>query len=275
MSGDSAQAKQVVEARVKIAAPLDRVWSAWTDPARLDEWFPERFEGAVVEGKRVVLGGDVVGLDETLEVVELVSHERLRFRGARAETAAQKLDVAFKDLDGSATMVRLHHAGFGAGHERRDGRDRIASGWQTVIAILRLYVESYFGAAREVKVVLAEADVAFDRLHRYYTDAEYLRRWLTESGGVGTIGETCELVLRDDLHLECEVLSRFAGRSVALSCRSIGGVIVLCASPSDRAGRAGRVGAWICSWAGQSSMLDALEGHFAAAVERLVSSLAE
>jgi len=273
MSGDSTQGKHVVQARVKVAAQIDQVWSAWTVPERLAEWFPDRVDGTLAVGERVGFASDAVGLDLALEVVEIAPQKRLRFRGATPETAAQKLDVIFKDAGGEATMVRLEHAGFGAGPEARDVRDRTASGWQTAMALLRVYVESYFGRARVLRTTLSDADVAFHSLHRYYTDAEFLRRWLTDEGSVGAIGEQCELVLHGDLRMSGEVLSRYPGRDVALACSDIGGVLVLCACPSPRAGRAGRVGAWVCTWEPDSATLARLEELLPAAVERLTMAL--
>jgi len=273
MSGDSPQGKQVVQASVTVAASLADVWSAWTDSARLADWFPERVEGTIAVGETVRFAGDAVGLDQSFDVIEVVPLTRLRLRGATPETAKQKLDVAFKEVDGAGTKVRLQHSGLGSGLEGRDVRDRTAAGWQTAVAVLRVYAEHHFGKARSVKALLVDASVSFDDLHRYYTDAEFLRRWLTADGSVGGIGEACELVLQGGSRVSGEVLSRYPGRNVALACPEMGGVLVFCARSSAQAGKAGRVGVWMCTWEPDNPAVSRLEEGLAAAVERLSGAL--
>ena len=273
MSGDSAQSKQAVQASVRVAAPIDRVWSAWTEKERLAEWFPERFEGEVEVGREVVFAGDAVGVDLPLEVVSVEPHKRLRFRAARPESTVQRVEVRFRNLDGQATMVRLEHSGFGSSPDDRAVRDRTASSWQTVMAISSLYVERNFGRKRVVKSIFAKAEVSFLTLYRHYTDAELLRRWLTTSGSVGAAGDSLDLVLDEHLRLRGEVLSRDPGRNVVLHCSELGGVLVLCGCPASNPGLASRLGAWICTWDLENPLLARLEEYLQAAVQRLANTV--
>ncbi len=269
----AATGKRAVQVSVRISAPVASVWAAWTDPILLCQWYPDRIDGELEVGHTVTLGWDAYGVEIALEVAAMEPDRRLVLRAGEGPAAGQVQEVTLSAAGDGNTVVRLVHSGFADGAAARDERDGTASGWQMMLAVLRHYVERYFTRPRRSVAALGFAPVDFATLHAHYCEADYLRRWLTESGAIGAVGDPVELTLRNGRTLTGEVLSRYPGRDVAFSCREISGVIALRALSAGVVGRAGLIGVWVSSWAPDDPVVGEIEEALAAAVDRLVALL--
>jgi uncharacterized protein YndB with AHSA1/START domain len=243
-----------IRASIVIAAPRDRVWSAWSTPEHLAGWFPDRVEGNLEAGGEARLCWDCYGLELPIDVEEVVSEQRLAFVGTVDGRRRQRQEVLLEPSP-EGTRVTVSHEGFATADEREGS----AAGWETALAVLRLYVERYFGVARRTLAVLAPVTAALDDLFRHYTEPEGLASWLTAAGRLGAPGEPTALALRNGQIATGRVLTRVPPREVSFFCREIEGVIAL-KSFSLSAGIPGPTlaGAWLSSWSPEAPALAAV-----------------
>lgn len=255
---------------VRIAAPLERVWAAWTEPDELSRWYPDRVEGRFREGDRIHLAWDALGVSLDLEVAELRPPSRLVLRGAPPGRALQTQVVELREESG-ATRVRLEHTGF----ESADERIGTFAGWETQLAVLRHYLERYQGCERASFAALGPAVTGFDRLFAHYTQADQLERWLAGApASPGAPGEPYALELEPGALVSGEVLARTEGREVALGADEIDGVLALRGFSIDgRDPGVKMLGAIGWSWSSDEEALALVRDAVARAVDRLVAAL--
>ena len=112
---DAAQLSETVEQVVHIDAPPETVWSFWTEPARLCEWWGVEADAVAETGGifRVVMDGGPVMLGEFLE---LEPPRRLLFSfgweggapGGPLPPGSSRVEVVLDDQAGG-TLLTLRH----------------------------------------------------------------------------------------------------------------------------------------------------------------------
>jgi uncharacterized protein YndB with AHSA1/START domain len=118
-----------------VAAPIEEVFDAWTDPARMADWFSpvghaEVEANAVVGGRlRVVMVDGDVRLEHDGEFLELLRPTRLSFTWRSRFTGDRPtvVTVELSDEDGSTRLV--------LSHDRLPPRERAshAGGWGAIL----------------------------------------------------------------------------------------------------------------------------------------------
>ena len=113
-----------------LAAPLDRVWRAFTDPAALVAWFwPQRFaptaEVDLRVGGRYRIGGPAVGMAVSGEYVTVEPPHKLVFTWVWDGEPGETLVTIELAAAGTGTELALRHERFADDA----GRDNHAQGW--------------------------------------------------------------------------------------------------------------------------------------------------
>jgi uncharacterized protein YndB with AHSA1/START domain len=134
----------------KIKAPQDRVYAAWTDPAKLKRWFGP--EG--VQTREIIAEAQVGGLfrwdlidsdgDEVTirgEFRELVPHRKIvftwRIEGeAKWKNHVSLVTVELDDAGDGETELRLKHEQL----PDKNSRDEHREGWNSVLVKLEKYI---------------------------------------------------------------------------------------------------------------------------------------
>lgn len=266
-----------VRRRVDIAAPAERVWAAWTDPRHLSAWFPDRVEGTFARGERITFAWDHLGLSLPVEVARFEPPRALALRGHPPGRSPQLQEVTVEE-DAAVTHVEVVHSGFGSGARAREEAEGTGAGWETMLAVLKLYVERHWGRTRTSFAALGPMQVDFDRLFALFTQAGLLSRWLgaPAAADLAAPGDRFRWQLGGSVALSGEVLCRCPPRQIALRCRELDGVILLRAFSLDGSGGAGAklVGAQVWSWndgpAAETATAEIAEA-ITAAIDRLVA----
>jgi hypothetical protein len=167
-------------------------------------------------------------------------------------------------------VIRLVNSGFREGAEWDDEFEGIDSGWRMSLALLKHYLENYFGVSRASFLVMRPAEFAFEQILPLHRTEAGLKRWLTKNGGFGEEGETFALELREGGKLSGRVLAK-SKRETTLSWEEIHGVLELKAfsmGPQKLLCVRG------CGWGLPEEKAKELEAQIERAVERLAAALA-
>jgi uncharacterized protein YndB with AHSA1/START domain len=151
------------EARTHIAAPIDRVWSAWTDPTELSRWYPDRATGRAEAGQHLTWIWDCYGMSLDLEVLAAEPERRLLLRANPTGRRVQRQEIIFEP-SGAGTIVTVSHTGFPDTSKGADERAGTAAGWTTNLAILRHYLEHSPGRDRATAAILTDTTLAPDQV---------------------------------------------------------------------------------------------------------------
>ena len=93
----TAKGDEVIRVEARTVAPAERVWAAWTDPARIAEWFVDAASGEVVAGGTFMWVWEKFGYVVPQRVVELEPGRRLVLesdaRGRQGLRVAQRAAV--------------------------------------------------------------------------------------------------------------------------------------------------------------------------------------
>lgn len=147
MAQDTTDKARAIEVTLEIAAPVERVWKAITDPRELERWFP--LQARVTPG----VGGEVFmswgpPWEGGSRIEAWDENERLRTRGFMEHGDASLVEYTL-EARGGKTLLRLVHSGFAKGGDWEDellGGTR--RGWRYELRSLRHYLERHAGADR-------------------------------------------------------------------------------------------------------------------------------
>lgn len=207
------------------------------------------------------------------EVLEAVPGERfvLRWSDERSGRPPGIVDVTIA-REGGVTVLRLVNSGFQEGAQWEDEYQGTVSGWHMALALLKLYLENYFGKPKTMIMALRPASFRYEQLLPFFTTPEGLGRWLTRSGAVGKPGDRCELALKDDGWVTGRVLA-VSRHEVALSWEEIHGALELKAFPMGPAGKV--VCVRVTSWGLDAARAAEIEQRMGTTLERLAAVLGE
>ena len=130
----------------RLAAPIDRVFGAWTKAEEVRRWFapgdmhvPEASVDCRVGGRYRIVMEDTDGSQHIVagEYREIVANERLAFtwqwEGSEAVTF---VELDFRAADGGGTEIKLVHTRFAT----EEQRDLHGEGWGDCLASLHTHV---------------------------------------------------------------------------------------------------------------------------------------
>ncbi len=147
MSEKTSEKERAIEVTQEIAAPVESVWKAITDPKELERWFP--LQARVTPG----VGGEVFmswgpPWEGGSRIEAWDENRRLRTRGFLEHGDASMVEYTL-EAKGGKTLLRLVHSGFAKGGDWEDelfgGTER---GWRYELRSLRHYLERHAGKPR-------------------------------------------------------------------------------------------------------------------------------
>jgi uncharacterized protein YndB with AHSA1/START domain len=130
-------ADRTVVLRRRYEADIEDVWSAWTEPERLNRWFLP-VSGDLREGGSFSLEGDASG-----EILACERPRRLRVTWVYGDRPVDEVELRLMP-DGDGTLVELSHATAAElveyGGARVDAVPGIGAGWELPVAYLDRYL---------------------------------------------------------------------------------------------------------------------------------------
>jgi uncharacterized protein YndB with AHSA1/START domain len=254
-------------ARVEVAASAEDCWRAWTQPAVLTGWYPERVEGELEGDGEVELAWDSLGQSISLQVLEASPPRRLVLRGQPPNRPPQRQEVLIRDR-GTAAEVEITHRGFRDGPGGADERAGTEAGWRAALATLKLYLERYPGRSRSAAAALGTAvsdpGAGFEALARE-----------TGLGPNPIPGGSVRLAPHGGPRYRGEVLVAAPPYQLLVSLPELEAALALRAFTSGAADapEIAILAAQMWSWSSDQTALDALRPAIEASVDRVVQSL--
>lgn len=261
---------RVIRAEIRTKATPQRAYGAWADPEKIAHWFPDRAEGKAEPGATITWIFDNFNYRIPYEVLIAQPAERFAIRWNPPPGMNPGILEVTISKEGGETVIRLVNSGFREGAEWSDEFEGIDSGWRMSLALLKHYLENYFGVWRASFLVMRPAEFAFEQILPLHRTEAGLKKWLTKSGGFGEEGETFVLELREGAKFTGRVLAK-SKRETTLSWDEIRGVLELKAfsmGPQKMLCVRG------CGWGLPAEKAKELEGQMERAVERLAAALA-
>jgi uncharacterized protein YndB with AHSA1/START domain len=260
---------RIIRAEIRTKASPQQAYDAWADPEKIAHWFPDRAEGKAEPGATITWIFDKFNYRIPYEVLIAQPAEKFAIRwNPPPGMNAGVLEVTISK-EGGETVIRLVNSGFREGAEWNEEFEGTDSGWRMALALLKHYLENYFGTSGASFLVMRPAEFSFDEAVQFQRTAAGLKMWLTKSGEYGDVGESFVLDLQDGGKASGQVLAR-TKRETTLGWDEIHGVLELKAfsmGPQKMLCVRG------CGWGLSAEKAKELEGQMERAVERLASAL--
>jgi uncharacterized protein YndB with AHSA1/START domain len=162
--------RKVIDLALTSAAPLDRIWAAWTDPRHLVNWYCDRAEGLVEPGGALVEHWDWFHLSFSRPVTAVDPMRRLVLGTVTLDFRAASTRRAVRLTD---TGCPQDPVGFQA----------VRSGWLNALALLKEYTERHWDRPKQAFTDLREAEFDFSRVITLFR-APYREQWLPFAAAV-------------------------------------------------------------------------------------------
>lgn len=142
----------VAHAEVEVSASPRQVWDALTDPAAIARFmFGAKVDTDWKEGSPITWTGEYEGkpFQDKGEILEVVPEERLRLTHFSPLSGKDDVPSSYHTLDyrltdaGDRTRVTLDQDG----NDSEEQAEQFSSNWQTMLDLLKDYVEAGRGAA--------------------------------------------------------------------------------------------------------------------------------
>jgi uncharacterized protein YndB with AHSA1/START domain len=268
---------RIIRDEIPTSASPQHAWEAWADPQKIAQWFVDRAEGKAEPGGKITWFFDKFNLALNYDVLEAVPGDRYTVKWPGPMPPPGILEVII-ERDGGETLIRLVQSGFREGAEWDEEYQGVASGWHTSLALLRHYLENYFGRPRTTILVMQPAQFDYDQVAPYFRKREFLAQWLTgpESaahaidGAIGDEVDACRLKLRGGETLNGHVLARTSRQEVSMSWPEQKAVVELKAFSM---GPQRFLGVRISGWDMTPETAAKIEKEMSAAVARLVDAI--
>lgn len=238
--------------QIRIQADIEQVWAAWTEPEHVRRWFSDDAHGTLEPGAELVHVFEGHG-EHRYQVLEVEAPKRLLLEGRMMGGGPFRQEVILRS-EGGTTILELVHSGFGDSEPEDEIAKGIDSGWSMALAVLKHYVERYFGKEKIAIPVFRPAAFEYDALarSRYFGPAAR-EDWLQTDPPVG--GD--ELVRTE--------------HEVCLEWPAVRGVLELKAYGSGPGQRV--LGLRAVAWGVPEDEVPRLAGQLEAAVESLMRTL--
>jgi len=262
--------RRIIRAEIRTKATPQEAYDAWADPEKIAHWFPDRAEGKAELGATITWIFDKFNYRIPYEVLIARPAEKFAIRWNPPPGMSSGILEVTISKEGGDTVVRLVNSGFREGAEWDEEFEGTDSGWRMALALLKHYLENYFGIPRSSFLVMRPAEFSFEQVVPLHRTGAGLRRWLTKSGEYGEVGERFALELQEGDKVTGCVLAK-TKRETTLSWDEIHGVLELKAfsmGPQKILCVRG------CGWGLSEEKAKELEAQMERATERLAGSLA-
>lgn len=199
--------RRIIRDEIKTSSSPQHAWEGWADPEKISQWFVDRAEGKAVTGGDIKWFFDKFNMELNYKVLEAIPGERFAILWPGPMPPSGILEVII-ERDAGETVIRLVNSGFREDAQWNEEYEGVASGWHTSLALLREYLENYFGQPRTSILVMQPAQFDYAQVARYFREPALLAKWLTKSGSIGEEGEACKLVLQGGDTLTGRVIAR-------------------------------------------------------------------
>jgi uncharacterized protein YndB with AHSA1/START domain len=260
--------RRVIRDEIKTKASPQQAWEAWADPAKISQWFVDRAEGKAEVGADITWFFDKFNMELHYKVLEAVPGERFAILWPGPMPPPGILEVII-EREGGETLIRLINSGFREDAQLNEEYEGVVSGWHTSLALLREYLENYFGEPRTNILVMQPARFEYSQVARYFREPELLAKWLTKSGSIGDLGEACKLVLRSGEAVTGRVIAR-TQHEVAVSWPEARATLEL---KSFSMGPQRMLGIRGSGWSMDATRAEEIEKQMTEAVARLAAEL--
>jgi uncharacterized protein YndB with AHSA1/START domain len=261
---------RMLRAEIRTKATPQQAYDAWADPEKIAHWFPDRAEGKAEPGATITWVFEKFNYRIPYEVLIAQPAEKFAIRwNPPPGMSAGVLEVTIAK-EGGETVIKLVNSGFREGAEWNEEFEGTDSGWRMALALLKHYLENYFGISRSSFLAMKSAEFSFDQIVPLHRTAAGLQKWLTKSGEYGEVGESFSLELQEGGKASGRVLAK-TKRGTALSWNEIRGVLELKAfsmGPQKMLCVRG------CGWGLSAEKAIELEAQMERAVERLAALMA-
>ncbi len=260
---------RVIRAEMRTSAPPQQVYEAWANPKKIAHWFPDKAEGEAEVGATITWIFDKFNYRIPYEVVRAEPGKCFAVQWnppTGGDPGILEVTIA---REGGETVVRLVNSGFRDAAEWNEEFEGVESGWQMALALLKHYLENYFGTPRSSFLAMRPASFSCEALLLSHRTAEGLARWLTSTGGFGTVGERFSLALREGGTASGRVLAVTKGE-VALGWDEIRGALELKAFSM---GSQKMLCVHGCGWGLSPERSKEIEQQMERALERLAAAL--
>jgi uncharacterized protein YndB with AHSA1/START domain len=262
-------AGRIMRVEMHTTATPEQVYEAWADAEEIAHWFPDKAEGTLEPGSTITWIFDKFHYQIPYQVLQAEPGKRFAIRwNPPPGMNAGILEVTIAKEAGE-TVVRLVNSGFREGAEWNDEYEGNDSGWRMALALLKHYLENYFGVPRSSFLAMKPARYTRERLLSLYRTAGGLESWLTTSGAFGEVGEKFAMRLQEGGSVTGCVLAK-TKTETALSWDEIRGVLELKAFPM---GPQKMVSVHGCGWGLSATRAREIEEHMERALERLAEVL--
>jgi uncharacterized protein YndB with AHSA1/START domain len=257
---------RAIRAEIRTAATPQQAWQAWADPGKISGWFVDRASGEGKAGGTMTWFFDSFGYVLPYKVVESIPGKLfvLKWNPPQGNSGILEVQIA---REGGETVVRLINSGFREDAQWNEEYEGTVSGWKTSLAILKEYLENYFGRSKRTLLIMRPASFTYPQIREYFVDSSKLAQWLAAAGSIGKVGDACKLTLRDAGTLTGHVLA-VTNWEVALSWREIGGTLEL---KGFAMGSQRMLGVRVMSWTLDEPGAKQIESQLGPTVERLAA----
>jgi uncharacterized protein YndB with AHSA1/START domain len=261
---------RIFEAKMHTTATPEQVYQAWADPAKIAAWFVDRAEGKAEPGATITWFFDKFNYKIPYEILHAEPGRRLAIRwNPPPGMSAGILDVTIAK-EGGITVMRVINSGFREGAEWNEEYEGTDSGWRMAFAVLKHYLENYFGSPRNSFLAMKPAEYTFERLLPLHRTSVGLQKWLTTSGAFGEVGERFKLQSKESGSITGVVLEK-TKRETALSWEEIHGTLEL---KGFSMGPQKMICVGGCSWGLSAARAKEIEQQMERALDLLAQALA-
>lgn len=258
-----------MEFTISTSASPDKAYEAWADPEKIAQWFTDKAEGKAEVGATMVWMFDKFNYRIPYEVIAAEPGKRFAIRWAPPPGRPPGVLEVTIEAQGGSTLIRVVNSGFLEGAEWQNEYEGTHSGWQMALAVLRHYLENYFGQPRRSFLAMRPAVYTSEQLLPLQRTADGLAKWLTTSGGIGAIGESVNLALRGGGIISGKVLA-LTKSETEFSWTEERGILGLKAFP---VGAQKMIGVHGCGWGMTPPRAKELEEQMERALEFLARTL--
>jgi uncharacterized protein YndB with AHSA1/START domain len=129
-----------VNVRDRILKPVNDVFAAFVDPAKMSQYFISGASGPMKAGTKVEWEFADVGAKVLIDVLEVEENRRIVFEGGPCG-ARSRTTIELRADDSNTTIVSINEAKFPTDHEGVKRALGQTAGWTYTLACLKAYLQ--------------------------------------------------------------------------------------------------------------------------------------